>query len=1032
MKNNRSVIGCLVAAFIVLVSPLAFGQGGILQGGPATPGHSLMFLQNGIAQDGGSAAGGGVGVGLSELLQVSRAPGTGPFATHNCFYDAAITNSAGYHYICFDPNALGGGLIAYGAGGAASTLPLSISVNGVLYPFPGAGTGNVIGPTSPYPTTGDVAAWNGGTTLADSGVLAANILKAPSSVTVGDALCASSRTQSTDCGIVPLANVPTVAILRAMPTTTFSNGATFPVQGYRTPGIGSGQWTWNSSNSCASGVTWCVTSTGTGGGTYIFSSVGILSPLQFGAYGDGQQLTAIGNVTVVNGNPSVTVTGGTYSSANNGALVTITDYVNSTIGNLASYQGSITAASGTALTVSPNPGFSTSSPQTVNTAHDDAAALNIATSYIASLRNPAAGGVAIGPSSAAQLDGGGLTYGVCSAPWTVAADIVPTNMRVMAMCSSAMPIAGTGAAGVVVLTGGTTANASGGSYTGSQYFVIDSGLLPVNGLYANVNGHTHWHDFSVVNWRGHDSGVSFTATGSTTSNQITVGSASGLSSGMVSHGNNTACAGSTTGIPDRTAIVGISGTTVTLNKAPTGTCTSASLAFYNDASGIVEPVGSGMHNTDVLESQLENSTYQSVNANHYGYGLLFNGSQADMSKWIAGGGVAQIFMGSTGAGLSILDGSVLFGHQYGSEEDNAASVIMADGAGPLYMDNTGVTALIQLWDVTGAQGTPTLGISHLTPSYNANVSNYFTPNNWVQLNTYQANTPTLGLHFTADWDLGTHTPGVSYATEGSGSWVGISSAQATTIAASFAYESASGSNGPFSTVGANLNAGVLTAPERCKIGINGTTYTYAEGDTGCSSNLANANPLTLTLPNTLGLNGAWYQKIAAYSSTAVTLTMASGGTLNGISSGSIPILSGFNYSVECPRNIGGTSAACFVNYTAEVTWNCAIPTTSTSGATTLTCFSKIVNPSTVDAITTNLSGTSASGASVTLFECGTSTTCATPTTIGTRTSISSVNTALPVTISSATITAGDYIAAEITAGTLTSIAASVNVQMHQN
>jgi hypothetical protein len=121
----------------------AFGQGAILQAGPRTGGHAPMYTGTGsggqtTVQDSGPAGGGAAGLGLSELLLVKRGTGTPPYAnqgtgplnTTNCMYDAPITNAGGYHYLCFDPNAQGGGLLAYGAGGGAATLPFNFIING--------------------------------------------------------------------------------------------------------------------------------------------------------------------------------------------------------------------------------------------------------------------------------------------------------------------------------------------------------------------------------------------------------------------------------------------------------------------------------------------------------------------------------------------------------------------------------------------------------------------------------------------------------------------------------------------------------------------------------------------------------------------------------------------------------------------------------------------------------------------------------------------------------------------------------------
>jgi hypothetical protein len=146
-----------IATILALMwSAAAFGQGAVLQGGSRTSGHVPMYIQGGsnsqtIVQDSGPAGGGAVGLGLSELLMVKRGSGsgpyigggTGPLGTTNCMYDAPTTNSAGYHYLCFDPNIQSAGAIVYGAGGAAPAVPLNFIVNGITYPFPPAASTGV-------------------------------------------------------------------------------------------------------------------------------------------------------------------------------------------------------------------------------------------------------------------------------------------------------------------------------------------------------------------------------------------------------------------------------------------------------------------------------------------------------------------------------------------------------------------------------------------------------------------------------------------------------------------------------------------------------------------------------------------------------------------------------------------------------------------------------------------------------------------------------------------------------------------------
>lgn len=173
----------LIAALLALAPGLALGQSSLLQGGSWTAGHAPMYSAPGGSQpivlDSGSAAGGVSGVGLSELGLTVRGTGTAPFAnagtgplfTNFCNYDGPTTGA--YHYLCFSPNAGGGGLIAYGAGGGASQLPLSLSINGATYQFPFALTG-VVGPA--VTVANDVACWNNlvGTLLKDCGAFPVN------------------------------------------------------------------------------------------------------------------------------------------------------------------------------------------------------------------------------------------------------------------------------------------------------------------------------------------------------------------------------------------------------------------------------------------------------------------------------------------------------------------------------------------------------------------------------------------------------------------------------------------------------------------------------------------------------------------------------------------------------------------------------------------------------------------------------------------------------------------------------------------
>jgi hypothetical protein len=178
---HRTIAKALAATFVVVWTSMAFAQSVPLQAGPWTPGHAPMYSNSGnsqpVIQDSGSAAGGVAGATLSELGVTVRGNGTPPYANGGdgpngenvCDYDAPIDNATGYHYLCMSPNAQGGGLLSYGAGGVAAALPFNMIINGVTYPFPGTGSGDVTGPASS--TSGDVAVFGNttGKLISDGG-----------------------------------------------------------------------------------------------------------------------------------------------------------------------------------------------------------------------------------------------------------------------------------------------------------------------------------------------------------------------------------------------------------------------------------------------------------------------------------------------------------------------------------------------------------------------------------------------------------------------------------------------------------------------------------------------------------------------------------------------------------------------------------------------------------------------------------------------------------------------------------------------
>jgi hypothetical protein len=165
-KGGTLAMGGIVAAFLAFCG-VAFGQGAILQGGPVTASHPVVWYYSGLVGDPGNAAGFGpngvAGVGISELLLVHQGTGTPPYANvgtgpmyaTNCGYDGPVSSGSGYHYLCLDPNANGGGLIEYGYSPPATPLPLNLCVNGSCTVLPQSG-GSGSTPATRQITTGNV------------------------------------------------------------------------------------------------------------------------------------------------------------------------------------------------------------------------------------------------------------------------------------------------------------------------------------------------------------------------------------------------------------------------------------------------------------------------------------------------------------------------------------------------------------------------------------------------------------------------------------------------------------------------------------------------------------------------------------------------------------------------------------------------------------------------------------------------------------------------------------------------------------
>lgn len=122
----------------------------IEQSGVVTPGHLLAWTTDGVAQDAGSPnAPFATTLGLVSNSLVSfgidSAPVTGAFNQLGLGFDSVTGNAA----------------LSVSAFNGAPGVGFEIIVNGVTYPFPGVGNGDVSGPGSS--TDGDVALFNGST-----------------------------------------------------------------------------------------------------------------------------------------------------------------------------------------------------------------------------------------------------------------------------------------------------------------------------------------------------------------------------------------------------------------------------------------------------------------------------------------------------------------------------------------------------------------------------------------------------------------------------------------------------------------------------------------------------------------------------------------------------------------------------------------------------------------------------------------------------------------------------------------------------
>lgn len=215
---------------------------------------------------------------------------------------------------------------------------------------------------------------------------------------------------------------------------------------------------------------------------------------------------------------------------------------------------------------------------------------------------------------------------------------------------------------------------------------------------------------------------------------------------------------------------------------------------------------------------------------------------------------------------------------------------------------------------------------------------------------------------------------------------------------------------------------------------SGTAYPITTSGTKTFSDLTASRPV-ITNGSSALTTGTYSGNTTTFGTTSGTLTSGHGAKFdasgNLVDSGSA---AGTVTSIIASTGLSGgtitTTGTVSSNAVYQVSYQPGLLTAVTG---TKSVYAKVSKTSTVD----NIEGSSyifscVSNPTITFYECGTSSTCAvSPTTIGTVT-VTAAGQVFDGTISNAAITAGDYIAWAITAGTCTSIDISATAQVHSN
>lgn len=250
-------------AAVVWVAPCVIGQAGPSTGSTGTP---PMLNDLGVQ--------GNVGIL------------TGPITGN---YDSALLGWSATTPGEFDINLSSVGL---------PTPTAAFVIAGTKYTIPGPGTGNVVGPISPYPTAGHAAIWNGQVNLADAGFAPA--LKPSSAPTSGDTVCWGTSTL-TDCGTTPSLTVASNAALQALSLSNIAVGAQALRQAYYASGPSSGAALYQlAGTNCAAPDNGAQVQPSVGTGCWIgqFGSTPV-NPLLWGASGSNKTITCSVSTTTL-------------------------------------------------------------------------------------------------------------------------------------------------------------------------------------------------------------------------------------------------------------------------------------------------------------------------------------------------------------------------------------------------------------------------------------------------------------------------------------------------------------------------------------------------------------------------------------------------------------------------------------------------------------------------------------------------------------------------------------------------------------